>query len=122
MPDLPSRLTILDNSIRAVGMVSGATDALPINSANTTVIVQSTGVDAMTLAQPALGPLNIGDDGRELLVIDDGGHAHTITTASNGIVPSHHLATFNGTRGSYVKFKAFNGLWYPIASSGVTIS
>jgi hypothetical protein len=96
-------------------VVSGSTDALPFVG---DVFVQTAGVDAMTLATPTVGI----DDGKVLRVTDDVGHAHTITTAANKIIPSHMTLTFNGTRGSYAVLKSFNGLLYPIGLSGVTAS
>lgn len=111
----------MQNSLYAPPItVNGATDALPLSG---TVFVQSAGVDAMTLATPVSGPQEVGgNDGQVLRVIDDGGHAHTITTASNKIVPSHHVLTFGGTRGQFIELRAFAGLWYPLALSGVTPS
>jgi hypothetical protein len=87
-------------------------------------IINSSGVDAMTLATPVAGAQAAGgDDGKTLTVIDAGGHAHTITTATNKIVPSHHVLTFNGTAGSSVVLIAWNGLWYVEGTpSGVTAS
>lgn len=98
-----------------VTTLTGSTDALTFPSDN---YITTAGVDATTLATPTAGT----DDGKILRVTDVGGHAHTITTAANKIVPSHHLATFNGTAGSWVELEAYQGLWYPRASSGVAIT
>jgi hypothetical protein len=38
------------------------------------------------------------------------------------VAPSHHLATFGGTVGDNVTFKAYQGLWYVTSNVGVTIS
>lgn len=117
---------IVENPLQA----SGSADALPIATAN--IFVTTAGVDAMTLATPKAGvypsnvpsqnPIQIGDDGKVLLIVDTTGHAHTITTAADKIAPSHDTLTFNGTVGSYVELIAFGGLWYIIASSGVAAS
>lgn len=102
------------NSIAAVGA------AVPIVG---TSFIESSGVDACTLATPVAGdPSAGGNDGLEITIVDNGGHAHTVTTAAGIIVPAHHLATFNGTQGSFVTFIARNGKWLVLASSGVTIS
>lgn len=109
----------------------GATDALPVTDAD--VFVTTAGVNAMTLATPKPGFYPAGtavmqsigdprDDGKRLLIVDAGGHAHTITTAAGKIVPAHHILTFGGTAGSWVRLEAFNGLWYIIGSLGVTAS
>lgn len=99
--------------------LSGSTDALAFPSDN---YVTSAGVDAMTLATPVAGGPGVGDDGKTLTVTDVGGHAHIITTAANKIVPAHHLITFGGTAGAFVRLQAFGGLWYVQDSSGVTPS
>lgn len=99
----------------AVTTLTGSTDALAFPSVN---YITTAGVDATTLATPTAGT----DDGKMVRVVDAGGHAHTITTAANKIVPSHHLITFGGTAGSFVDLQSFNGLWYVLASSGVTPS
>lgn len=93
----------------------GSTDAIVFPGGNW---ITTAGVNATTLATPTATT----DDGKRILVVDTGGHAHTITTASNKIVPSHHLVTFNGTAGSFVVMEAFQGLWYPLENSGVVIS
>jgi len=95
--------------------LSGSTDAIIFPGGNW---ITTAGVDATTLATPTVTT----DDGKRILVVDTGGHAHTITAAANKIVPSHHLVTFNGTAGSYVVMEAYQGLWYPLENSGVVIS
>jgi hypothetical protein len=100
--------------------LSGSADVLAFNSNN---YVATAGVDAMTLAAPISGPLaKGGQDGVTCTVTDIGGHAHTITLGSNNLVPSHHLLTFNGTKGSFVTLEANGGLWYVKSSVGVTAS
>ncbi len=98
---------------------AGSTDALPLFG---TVYVTTAGVNGMTLATPTAGAPGTGDDGKLLTVTDTGGHAHTITTASNKGAPAHHVLTFDGTVGSFVTLQAFGGLWYVHASSGITPS
>jgi hypothetical protein len=88
-----------------------------------TSFIETAGVDATTLATPVAGaPSAGGNDGLEITIIDNSGHAHTVTCGSNVITPSHHLITFNGTQGSFVTLVARNGKWLPVQSSGVTIS
>jgi|HubBroStandDraft_1064217.scaffolds.fasta_scaffold00161_58 hypothetical protein len=95
--------------------LTGATDALSFNSDN---FITTAGVDATTLGTPT--PTT--NDFEFVRVTDVGGHAHTITCSSGKIVPAHHLVTFNGTAGSFIELEAYQGLWYPRANSGVTIS
>jgi hypothetical protein len=110
----------------AIQSYKGTADALKIYAG--TALFIGTSVDAATLALPIAGATDqnlAGQDGIEMLLIDTTGHAHTVTTPSTpvlGIVPSHHILTWNGTVGSYAKLFAYNGLWYPIGLSGVTAS
>ena len=95
--------------------LTGATDALAFGTDN---FITTAGVDATTLATPT--PTT--DDFKIVRVTDVGGHAHTITASANKIVPSHHLVTFGGTAGAWIEFEIYQGLFYPRANSGVTIS
>jgi hypothetical protein len=112
-------------TIQATILKGGFQDAVQTASTNAdalvypgSVFITYAGVDNTTLATPTA----TADDGKVVTVFDTGGHAHTITCSSNKIVPSHHLVTFNGTAGSWVTLEAYQGLWYPRGSSGVTIS
>ena len=100
--------------------LTGSADPLPFPG---NVALDGTGVDNLTLATPLAGNQPAGDDGKSVFVLDTGGHAHTITTASNKIAPSKHIATFGGTAGSNIELQARNGIWYPVGSAlGVTFS
>lgn len=120
----PTRLP--NGLLQGATHLTGAADVIPLRCGY--VYLDGTTIDATTLAQPTAGSSDSqpnGLDSIEITIIDTGGHAHTVTTTSTpilGIVPSHHLATFNGTAGSWVKLVGAGGLWYPIGSSGVTIS
>ena len=88
-----------------------------------TVFIETAGVDAATLATPVAGsPASGGNDGLSLTVFDNGGHAHTITTAANVINGNKHIATFNATRSSFITFVARNGVWLVEASNGVALT
>lgn len=85
--------------------------------------LNSSSADACTLATPIAGSQPAGDDGKSIFIYDNSGHAHTVTTASNAIINSHHVLTWNGTVGSNIELVAVNGLWVPVGTpSGVTIS
>jgi hypothetical protein len=87
------------------------------------VSIDSSGVDATTLATPVSGEQPAGDDGKTILIVDTGGHAHTVTTAANAIINSKHILTFNGTIGSNVMLKAVAGIWVIVGTSlGVAVS
>lgn len=88
-----------------------------------TSFIETAGVDACTLATPVAGaPSAGGNDGLEITIVDNSGHAHTVTTAAGVIIPAHHLCTFNGTQGSFITLVARNGKWIPVQLSGVTVS
>jgi hypothetical protein len=85
--------------------------------------LNGSGIDACTLATPLSGHQPAGDDGKTLFVMDNGGHAHTITTAANAIVNSKHILTFNGTVGSNVTLMAMSGVWVVVGTAlGVAVS
>ena len=125
--NLPLQYEILTGTTDVIQGGGGTLNAVPAVGAAVpiagTSFIESSGVDACTLATPVAGdPAQGGNDGLEITIVDIGGHAHTVTTAAGVIVPAHHLATFNGTAGSFVTFIARNGKWIPLAVSGVTIS
>jgi len=104
--------------------------------------ITTAGVDAVTLALPKAGApapywgsLNPGgsmapdvpggDDGRVVRFISAGAaaHAHTVTTPANGIANAKHIATFAGLAiGEFIEFIAYNGIWFPLAQSGITLT
>lgn len=115
---LAAGVSIADNrgASGAIVVLSGATDAIPINAG--TAIVTSSGVNAMTLATPAAGT----NDGLELAVISTGAHAHTITTAANKINGADDTATFGAAVANGLTLVAYQGVWYVKASVGITLS
>jgi len=101
--------------------VASANGAIAITQG--AVVVTKAGVAALTLALPTAGlPAAAGHDGQILRIVDVGGHAHTVTTPASGLNGSVHIATFNGTVGSFVELIAYNAVWYVLASSGITLS
>jgi hypothetical protein len=127
--NLPFQFEVLTGTTDVITGGGGVLDLPPGLSATQstpicgTSFIETAGVNATTLAQPAAGaPSAGGNDGLEITIVDNSGHAHTVTCSSNGITPSHHLVTFNGTQGSFVTLVARNGQWIPVQSSGVTIS
>jgi hypothetical protein len=98
--------------------------ASPPTSINTCFVpITCTAVAALTLAVPVVGlPSAGGNDGQSLVLVDTGGHAHTVTTPANAINGVDHIATFNGTKGSTITLRAYAGVWYATSLSGVTLS
>jgi hypothetical protein len=89
-----------------------ATGAGVISFTHGKVIITAAGVAALTLAAPTAGsPANGGNDGQELKIIDQSGHAHTVTTPSNDINGSHHVLTSGAAAGDSVTLTAYNGVW-----------
>ncbi len=107
--------------VLAPTVLSGSADAIPVTGPGVYYITTA-GVDACTIATPASGGFGVGVDGAIVRIVSTTANAHTITAAANGIVPSHHLATFAAAAGSWIDLLFFRGLIYPLASSGVTIS
>lgn len=127
--NLPFQFEVLTGTTDVITGGGGSLNLPPGLSATTSVpicgtsFIETAGVNATTLASPVAGaPSAGGNDGLEITIIDNSGHAHTVTAAANAITPSHHLITFNGTQGSFVTLVARNGKWLPVQQSGVTIS
>jgi hypothetical protein len=73
---------------------------------------------AYTLAAPIPGV----DDFKLLEITDTTGNAHTITTPVNGFNKTQNIATYNGTIGTVLALRAYQGSWYASASTSVTLS
>jgi hypothetical protein len=135
-PDAGTIIGQAINLLTQFQVAAGATDAINGGGGNLDatvpsegnpicglVLVTTAGVDAMTLATPAAGPPSAGgNDGLKIKVIDMGGHEHTITTASNKINGGDHIATFGGSALQFAEFLAYQGVWYLISESGITLS
>jgi len=130
-PDISTLLGQAINLPAQFQVAAGATDAITggggklgaVTPISGIVFVTEAGVDAMTLATPVAGaPSAGGNDGLYLLVIDMGGHAHTITTALHKINGNKNIATFGGTVLQYALFVAYQGVWYLIIQSVITLS
>lgn len=78
--------------------------------------INAAGVLALTLAAPV-------QDGQEINIIDETGHAHTVTmVTSNTLNVNRNVLTFGGTAGSAVSLFSRNGHWYTGYLNGVTIT
>jgi hypothetical protein len=105
-PDIAAReLCVTESASGAIGIKSGI------------VVITKLTAAVMTLALPVAG----ADDGKSLTVIDSTGAAHTVTTPANGLNGNKLTATFNGTLGIQVTFRAYNGLWW-VLPGGVGIA
>lgn len=94
-------------SLSSLGSSGGA---VPIAGVS---FIKTAGVNATTLAAPVAGnPSQGGNDNLDIVIIDCGGHAHTVTAPANSINGNKHVITFPGTVGAQIKLKALNGVWY----------
>jgi hypothetical protein len=108
---------LAEQSLVTVYSANGAVTAFGLG------VITKAGVAVMTLAAPVAGARSAGGmDGAVLNLVDTGGHAHTVTTGTNGYNGSTHIATFGGTVGNNMTVKAYNGVWYVTGANGVTLS
>lgn len=112
----PATLVVTTNPGSVViGGVQAYTVAGAIPLVSGTYFINGAAALAMTLATPIAGT----QDGITITVVAETAHAHTLTTSSNKIVPSHSTVTY-AAAGDYVTLTSFNGLWYPVAIGGPT--
>lgn len=110
-----------DAQATSVGSSGGIYDtAGAITEKGGTVLIGGSGVTALTLAAPTSG----ADDGKELTIIAQTTHAHTVTTPAAKINGAHSVLTFAAI-GDGVKLVAYGGVWYTVglalaSGSGVT--
>lgn len=92
-------------------------------SAIGSAIITKGSAAALTLAAPIAGaPSTGGMDGMQLEVMSTTAFAHTVTTPSNKISGTLHIATFANAVANYIRFRAYNGIWYPNGNLNVTLS
>jgi hypothetical protein len=100
--------------------LTGTADPIPFPGS---ILVNSAGVNAMTLNAPLAGPQPVGDDGKTVFVIANTAQAHTITAPTNGIIGSKHLATFTAAIGNNITLMAMGGVWVVRGTAlGVTVT
>jgi hypothetical protein len=73
---------------------------------------------AYTITAPTPG----ADDFKLLEIADATGHAHTITGPVNCFNGVSNIATYNGTAGSVLALRAWQGVWYVNAGTTVVLS
>lgn len=124
--DIGARLAAIEAALKAqeipVAVVKAAATIAP---GTEEVFLAYAGITTLTIPNPIAGAPGVGStgqDGATLAITDTTGFAHTITTGTNGINGSKHVATFGGSIGSTLILKAFNGSWWVRFSSGITLS
>ena len=104
----------------AYTMLTGTADAIPFPG---NILVNSAGVNAMTLAAPKAGPQPMGDDGKTIFVVSNSNQAHTITTPASTIIANRHICTFGAQQGNNITLTAMAGMWVVNGTAlGVTLT
>ncbi|MGA9772356.1 MAG: hypothetical protein WBV94_25205 [Blastocatellia bacterium] len=112
-------------------VVSGMTDIPPTQVAAASgaisikhgiVVITKAGVAAMTLADPVA----TDDDYKRLTVISATASAHTVSNAAgsgfNGGGAASDVGTFGGAKGDGITLIAYQGVWYVIDKTNVTLA
>jgi hypothetical protein len=125
--DLASPVTSNANldAIDALATVeSRSTDtSAPIVSKLGSVFLGKSTAGSWTLAAPTAGlPSAGGDDGKTLKLIATTAQAHVVTTPASALNGSLHIATWAAAIGNNLELTAFNGVWYKVTATGVTLS
>lgn len=87
-----------------------AAGAIPVETG--TYALNGAAALAMTLAQPTAA-----QDGTTLYIVAATAHAHTVTTAADGIEGTKHEVTFAAV-GDNVMLQAINGVWMVVGAPG----
>lgn len=116
---LSANMALLD--VKSSVEVEAASGAIGIKEGK--AYITKAGIAALTLVAPTAGlPAAGGDDGKTLTIIATTAYAHTVTTPANAINGSLHVATFGGAIGNSFAVSAYNGTWWQVPSSSVTLS
>lgn len=86
------------------------------------VYVTKAGVAALTIADPTATT----DDGKVLTVISTTANAHTLSNAAgsgfNGGGAGSDVGTFGGAKGDGITLTAYQGVWYVVSKTNVTLA
>lgn len=113
---------LLSTAVQEEGAtLTGSADAITIPAG--VAWINSTGVDACTLANPVSGANSAGGmDQCTLTIYCLSAHAHTVTTGTNGINGASHVITFSAAALNFITLIAKGGTWYVKGSLNATIS
>jgi hypothetical protein len=99
--------------------LTGSADVISPHAA-AAYVVNTAGVDAMTLAAPTSGT----DDGKVIEITSNSANAHTLT--ATGLLQtgstSVNVATFAAHPGASLKLIAYGGKWNVLSQNGITFS
>lgn len=98
--------------------------AIPALSPAQLIITYNGGAGAYTLAAPTAGGPGTGQDGQRLVLITTTAQAHVVTSGVDGFNAkgSSGTLTFTATIGNACELIAYNGHWYAITKTGVTVA
>ena len=121
---LSSAVSDLDSALFGITLYTAAGAIAFGSGGHGTASLKAGAVKAMTLAAPTAGlPSAGGQDGTRLTIIAEDAYAYTVTTPSNAINGSKHIATFGAAAGDNIEFIARNGVWWAVGTpNGVTLS
>lgn len=105
----------------AVGAVSGD-GAVTVTAYNKVFVITKAGVAAMTLADPTATT----HDGVVLTFVAGTANAHTLDNSAgsgfNGGGAGADIGTFGGAVGDMIQVVAYQGVWYVITNTNVTLA
>jgi hypothetical protein len=104
-----------------ITVLSGSADAVnPYNANGNNYIVNTAGVDAMTLAAPISGT----DDNLTVAIYSNTANAHTLTSTGNiqSGAAGTGVLTFAAHAGAGVVLRAYQGKWQIIGANGITVT
>ena|SRR5438132_4117409 len=113
----PLAATLFQGPVQTSVEVEAASGAIGIK-AGAAVITKSSAAAVMTLAAPTAAT----DDGKVLRVVSTTAQAHTVTTPANKLNGNKLTATFGGAVGDCLDLIAYNGVWYVLPSTNITLS
>jgi len=104
----------VSNNISADGPINAGTGQAPCGS----MFITKGSAAALTLVAPAAGT----DDGMTVTIVSTTAFAHAVTTPPGIINGANATLTFGAAVANLIVLRAFNGLWYVLANTGVVIT
>ena len=121
---LAAAVSQLDSSLFGITKYTAAGAIAFGNGGSGVAALKAGSAAAMTLANPVVGlPSAGGQDGTRLTIIAEDAFAYTVTTGTNGLNSSKHVATFAAAVGDNIELIAHSGSWWQVGTPlGVTLS
>jgi hypothetical protein len=116
MSDLPASQKLVTGDLTV--------DLTRPNIVNTYILTKGSAA-AVTLGAPTAGtPEKGGHDGFQIKFVAGSAQAHVVTNASpgfNGGGSAKDVATFGGALGDQLSLEAYNGAWYIVSATNITL-